>query len=107
MNEKLDWMLGMTQNMMNMAEKNMSKMGMTDMYSMTSVMMGNLNHMKLSGDMMGNNVVDMMEKMMRGMEGMMMNMDMGNAMQMTMMKNMMNFMIMMQMSTIMGMMNPK
>ncbi len=105
MNQKIDWMLGMTDNMMNMTMKNMDKPMMAEMYSMTSAMMGNLNHMKLMG--MESGMMDMMEPMMRNMEKMMSGMDMNNGMQMMMMKEMMSYMVMMQMSTIMQMMSMK
>jgi hypothetical protein len=105
MNEKINWMLGMTDNMMGMTLKNMEKPLMPEMYSMTSAMMGNLNQMKVMEGMgMMTGSVDMMEMMMRSMEKMMMSMDMNNDMQRMMMKNMMSYMVMMQMSMVMSMM---
>jgi hypothetical protein len=104
MNEKIDWMLGMSENMMNAAVKNMDKPEMKEMYTMTSTMMGNLNHMKMY-DNMDHNSLSMMEQMMRNMETMMTSMDMNNDMHKKMMKNMMGYMVMMQMNMLMNMMN--
>jgi hypothetical protein len=98
--EKINWMLGMTQNMMNIVEKNMHIEMMPELYGMTSAMMGNLNIMKISG-MVSMDVVNIMEQMMRGMEQMMMKMDMNSNSDKEMMKNMMSYLVWMQMSAIM------
>jgi hypothetical protein len=105
MNNKIDWMLGMTENMMNLTLKHTDKPMMGEMYSMTSAMMGNLNHMKVMNFQSG--MIDMMEPMMRSMEEFMMHMDVNNDSLRSMMKNMMSFMIMMQMSMIMSSMSQK
>lgn len=104
--EKIDHMLGMTQNMMNITEQHNEMQMMPEMYRMTSVMMGNLNHMKMMHNMnmsMDVSMIDMMESMMRSMEQVMMNMDMNNEMQKKMMMDMMMYMTNMQMSVIMMM----
>lgn len=102
--ERIDWMLGMTENMMNMTVQiGMDKPLMPEMYSMTSAMMGNLHHMKLmpNKDM---SMLGMMEQMMRSMEDMMKTMDMEDMQSKMMMKHMMQYMIMMQMHNINKMM---
>lgn len=104
MSEKIDFMLGMVQNMMNISEKNMSNSNMREIYGMTSAMMGNLHYMKMSSSKMSNSSVDSMESMMRSMESMMSSMDSNSKENSMMMKNMMNYMIMMQYSEIMKMM---
>lgn len=100
--EKINWMLGMTDNMMNMTMKNPNDPMCKEMYMMTSSMMGNLNHMKLiqNKDMI---IVSMMETMMRNMESMMMKMNMDNQTEKMMMSSMMKYMIIMQMSYITSM----
>jgi hypothetical protein len=106
MMEKINWMLGMTENMMNLSVKNMEKTLVPEMYTMTSAMMGNLNHMKMYANI-DERSMDMMEHMMRNMEMMMLSMDMMNEKQKTIMKSMMGYMVMMQMNLIMNMMNQK
>jgi hypothetical protein len=106
MNEKIDWMLGMTENMMSMTVKNMDKPMMKDMYSMTSAIMGNLNYMKMNTGM-DMKMIDMMESMMRNMEMTMMNMDVNNDKMRTTMKSMMGYMVMMQLQMIMNTMATK
>src|SRR3989344_68249 len=93
MTEKINWMLGMTDNMLGLAEKNKGMPMMDEMYSMISTLMGNLNHMKMMENM-DMHMVGMMEKMM-------MHMDPANDMQKGMMKNMMKYMIVMQMNMMM------
>ncbi|MFW5746293.1 MAG: hypothetical protein ACOCWQ_01945 [Nanoarchaeota archaeon] len=100
--EKLDWMLGMTENMMNIADRN--RPASDQMYAMTSTMMGNLHHMKMMDPVEGTQM-DMMESMMRSMEDMMKNMRMDDQMQQSMMHSMMRYMIMMQMNMIMQRLN--
>jgi hypothetical protein len=104
--EKMDWMLGMTENMMNISVKNMDKSMMPEMYSMTSAMMGNLNHMKMYGGI-DEGHINLMEHMMRNMEMMMQNMDMMNDMQKSVMKSMMGYTVMMQMNLIMDLMDQR
>jgi hypothetical protein len=98
--ERISWMLGMTQNMMNIAEQNMQMDMMNEMYAMTSVMMGNLNYMNLMSHMLDTTMLDMMEPMMRSLEQMMMNVNMEDKPQKEMIKNMMQYMIWMQMFMI-------
>ena len=106
MKEKMDWMLGMTDNMLNIAEKNKAMPMMDEMYSMTSAMMGNLNHMKMYENI-DERHINLMEQMMRNMEMMMQSMDMANDKQKAVMKCMMGYMVMMQMNLIMNVMNQK
>lgn len=98
-NEKIDYMVGMTQNMMNIAEKNIENSTMPHMYLLTSIMMGNLNHMKLMENT-NEEMTAMMEPMMRGMEHIMVNSDMNNNTQMEVLKNMMGYIIGMQMQSL-------
>jgi hypothetical protein len=104
--EKINWMLGMTENMMNISIKNMEKTMVPEMYAMTSAMMGNLNQMKIYGSM-DERSLDMMEQMMRNMEMMMLSMDLMNEKQKTVMKHMMGYMVLMQMNMIIGMIEQK
>lgn len=98
--EKIDWMLGMTENMMNNAEKRPEMKGM---YMLSSSMMGNLNFMKMHMEMLDPAAVGMMESMMRSMESVMMAGNMESEMHRSMMENMMRYMTMMQMDMIMSM----
>jgi len=98
--EKINGMLGMTQNMMNISEREMGKEMMPEIYSMTSAMMGNLHHMKVSNMTISDHIMMMKENMMRAMENMMMSMDMNNMQHKTMLKMMMSYMVGMQMSIL-------
>ena len=98
--ERINWMLGMTQNMMNISEKEMNKEMMPEIYSMTSAMMGNLNHMKVAKMTLSEHIMMMKENMMRAMENMMQTMDMNSMQHKTMLKMMMQYMIGMQMSIL-------
>ncbi|MFP4567889.1 MAG: hypothetical protein ACLFN8_03010 [Candidatus Woesearchaeota archaeon] len=104
MKQKIDWMLGMTDNMMNITTKHQEKEMMEDMYSLTSAMMGNFHQMKMmmntTTHKMTDNMIHMMEQMMRSMEDIMMNMNMEDMQNKKMMKHMMHYMVMMQMSMI-------
>ena len=101
--EKIDWMLGMSENMMNICQKHMSdNMMMRQMYQMSSSLIGNLNYIKL---MMSNRTdmyfnLDMVENMFRNMEEMMMNMDVHDERQVKMMRSMMGYMVDMQIMMI-------
>ncbi|MBN2458452.1 hypothetical protein JXB31_04960 [Candidatus Woesearchaeota archaeon] len=100
--ERIDWMLGMTDNMMSMTQANMEKPMVKEIYGLVSSMMGNLNLMKM-GNMMEMSALNMMEGMMRNMEEMMKGMDMDNHNQKMIMKSMMSYMVMMQMHMITSM----
>lgn len=111
MKQKIDWMLGMTENMMNITQKHVGKDMMDDMYSLTSAMMGNFHQMKIMMNNMTHhmthNMMHMMEQMMRSMEHIMMNMNMDDQQNKSIMKNMMHYTVMMQMSMLsMCMMQP-
>lgn len=66
MDERINWMLGMTENMMGISMNNMDKMHMPEMYAMTSTLMGNLNHMKMMG-MANGMTMGVMEPIMKNM----------------------------------------
>ncbi|MGM5488890.1 MAG: hypothetical protein ACQESG_08135 [Nanobdellota archaeon] len=96
MNEKIDWMLGMTENMLNITEARQEIPMVGDMCNMAGAMKDNLVQLKERG--MDDNKVELMEQMMRAMEEVMIDMDMNDARQKMIMKHMMNYMIMMQTS---------
>ena len=96
MNEKIDWMMGMAENMKNISQSNMDKPMMNEFFDMSMRMQDNLDRMR-SMDM-PDDMVDIMEQMMRSMEQVMINMDKDSQDHKMAMKYMMSYMIMVQMS---------
>ncbi|MFO7711067.1 MAG: hypothetical protein R6V53_04865 [Candidatus Woesearchaeota archaeon] len=94
MNEKIDWMLGMTENMLNITQARQDIPMVDELYNMAGSMKSNLEMLK-ERDMDGQ-YIDLMEQMMRAMEEVMIDMDMESDRQKMIMRHMMNYMIMMQ-----------
>jgi hypothetical protein len=98
MNEKINWMLGMSENMKNIVSNYQNKPEMGEMMSMINEMKANLHVMQhVSVDDM---FIDMVEPMMRSMEQIMMYMNYEDPNQIVMMRYMMHYMVMMQRSKI-------
>ena len=91
MNEKIDWMIGMSENMANIAADNQGMSFMDELHNMATNIRDNLDKMRERE--LEDRTVDMMEQLMRSMEQVMINMDKGNDQQNLAMKNMMMYML--------------
>jgi len=92
MSEKVDWMLGMSQNMINISERQ----GHEDIRCKSSEIRSNLLHMKLNIDRHAQDSIDRMEQMMRSTEEVMINMDHSSDQHKKALRSMMNYIIWMQ-----------
>lgn len=90
MNEKIDWMLGMSQNMLNISEENKDRPMVGELYQLNSVLLQNLERMKEKEGL--DNVIDNMEPIMRALEQVMIHMDMDDENQKTAMRHMLTYM---------------
>ena len=98
MDKKIDWMLGMSDNMINISDKNKDKPMMDEISSMAWGMKENLDKLKMQD--IDDEVMSLMEQMMRNMEEIMMTMNMEDERQRMMIKYMMSYILIMQMSNL-------
>jgi DNA-binding LytR/AlgR family response regulator len=98
MNEKINWMLGMSENMKNITMNYQDRPEMNEVMGMVNEMKANLHVMQhVNVDSM---FIDIAEPMMRSMEQIMMYMNYDDKNQVVMMRYMMHYMIMMQRTKI-------